>query len=608
MSTRILLTALFATALTMPALAQPATPPPAEQPAAAVADPVAVATASTEPAATAPATAPATVNRDKDTLSVDFPDEDIKTILRNVADLFELNIVVPDTLVGKTSIKLREVTWHQIFRVVLAPVGYTFVEEGNIIKVLSNELLQAEPVATEVFVINNAKASDIKPTIDGLVDAATGGKIYVDARSNALVITERPSRMGRIRSIIDQLDKATDQVMIESKFVEVTDRDIRNIGVNWASLGTGVKLGTNGVNQTFARNRDQSEQSGRTGFDSTNSNTSNTSGSNRSTTTNSGSTTLTEVSTTTPPASNVKTNNIVVTGTSPSIINTTTTTTDQPATTTNVTTTGTTGGPTSINDALSNSVQTGFGSALQSLTGLTNTGGTSRLASAVFSASEFNVVLTALKSQNNTKVVSNPTVVTLNNTEAQLNIAEEFPLPSYTYNEQTGRYAVSGFTYKAIGIILKVTPQVNARGIIKLNIEPEVSQRNGISNFGDAAIPIIGTRKAKTQVSLKDGYTMGIGGLIASLKQHGGTKVPVLGSIPVLGRLFSSKSVDDTASNLLIFVTAKTVSADGGTPEEIFDPRAIQATGMTRDDMPGFRSAKGAEVFAPVSAATDESK
>ena len=73
----------------------------------------------------------------KDTLSVDFPDEDIRTILRNVADLFELNIIIPESLQGKTSIKLRDVTWRQIFQNVLAPVGFTYVEDGNIIKIVS---------------------------------------------------------------------------------------------------------------------------------------------------------------------------------------------------------------------------------------------------------------------------------------------------------------------------------------------------------------------------------------------------------------------------------------------------------------------------------------
>src|SRR4051812_22064933 len=263
MSTRTILTALLTTALTMPVFAQ-------EAPAAAAPVAPAAAAAPTTPAAPA-ATATVqgaepvtgTVSRDKDTLSVDFPDEDIKTILRNVADLFELNLVVPDTLAGKTSIKLRDVTWRQIFQVVLSPVGYTYIEEGNIIKIVSNESLQQEPGATEVFVLNNAKASDIKPTIDGLVDAAGGGKIVIDNRSNALVITERPSRMGRIRVIIDQLDKATDQVMIETKFVEVTDRDVRNIGINWASL-QGMQVGVGKMQSTWVRSRGQDSTDGTT--------------------------------------------------------------------------------------------------------------------------------------------------------------------------------------------------------------------------------------------------------------------------------------------------------------------------------------------------------
>jgi type II secretory pathway component GspD/PulD (secretin) len=171
-----------------------------------------------------------------DTLSVDFPEEEIRNILRNVADLFELNLVIPESLQGKTTVKLRDVTWRQIFQVVLSPVGYTYVEDGSIIKIVSNESLQQEPTSTEVFVLNYARAADILPTITSLVDAAAGGKIVVDARSNALVITERPTRFNRIRPIIESLDRATDQVMIESKFVEVTDSDIKNLGANWASL------------------------------------------------------------------------------------------------------------------------------------------------------------------------------------------------------------------------------------------------------------------------------------------------------------------------------------------------------------------------------------
>ena len=596
MSTRTMLITLLATALTLPAVAQEV--PPAET---ATPAETAVTVEGAEPATN-------TVSRDRDTLSVDFPDEDIKTILRNVADLFELNLVVPDTLTGKTSIKLRDVTWRQIFQVVLAPVGYTYIEEGNIIKIVSNELLQQEPVATEVFILNNAKAADIKPTIDGLVDAATGGKILIDGRSNALVITERPSRMGRIRVIIDQLDKATAQVMIESQFVEVTDRDIRNIGVNWASLD-GVSLGARQLSQTFRRDRTQlfddttnsrasSSSAAANGNQSTNSNNRNAGTEARTSIGN----TATYVTGLDDPAtqiagaqfnpstgvvSNLPTTIPVVVTNS----NFTPATVTEPASadalnTFNASNTNTTssGTSTSISDVITNSLTNGASSAIDSLMGLTNAGGTSRITSAVFSASDFNIIVSALKTQNNTKVVSNPTVVTLNNTEAVLNIGSEFPIPSYTYNTERGTFEVSGFQYKPIGIILKVTPQVNAQGNIRLNLEPEVSQQNGETTFGGAGgatIPVIATRKVKTQISLKDGYTAGIGGLLTSNKNHGGTKVPVLGSIPVLGRLFSSKSVNDVSTNLLIFITAKTVNPDGAAPSEVFSPVALDSVGMT---------------------------
>lgn len=552
-------------------------------------------------------TVASSVTRDRDTLSVDFPDEDIKTILRNVADLFELNLVVPDTLAGKASIKLRDVTWRQIFQVVLSPVGYTYIEEGNIIKVVSNESLTLEPVSTEVFILNNAKALDIKPTVDGLVDPAVGGKIFIDSRSNALVITERPTRMGRIRSIVEQLDRATDQVMIESKFVEVTDRDIRDIGVNWAGLQN-LSLGAGQLSQTFNRGRGQSANNGQTSTttasDGQNNDTTNTTGANTSRTVSNtyvanptsissangsfGPTgtidpatgALTGLSTPvpaqlgvagfTPATSTIDSNgNVVTTPASYTSMNTVTNTAGN--TTGSATNSGTT-------NSLSNT--------LSSLVGLSNDATTSRLASAVFSASDFNIVISALKSRTNTKVVSNPTVVTLNNSEAVLNIGQEFPIPNYTYNAERGSFEVSGFTYKPIGVILKVTPQVNSQGLIRLSLEPEISQQADQTTFGGAggaSIPIISTRKAKTNISLKNGYTVGIGGLMSSQQSHGGTKVPVLGSIPVLGRLFSSKSVNDNSTNLLIFITAKTVNSDGALPGEVFSATSLQATEMSPD-------------------------
>ena len=108
----------------------------------------------------APAPRPAAA---RDVLSVDFPEEDIRNILRNVADLFELNIIVPESLKGRTTIKLRDVTWRQIFDSILQPAGFSYKEEGNIIKIVSNDALGQEPVTTDVFILNAAKAADLLP-------------------------------------------------------------------------------------------------------------------------------------------------------------------------------------------------------------------------------------------------------------------------------------------------------------------------------------------------------------------------------------------------------------------------------------------------------------
>jgi type IV pilus assembly protein PilQ len=537
-----------------------------------------VAIKATDDSAKGAATAAAVAKGAKDaagheTLSVDFPDEDVRNILRNVADLFELNIIMPETLQGKTTIKLRDVTWRQIFSNVLDPVNYTYVEDGNIIKIVTKESLNDEAVTTEIFLINYAKATDILPTISSLVDTAKG-KIVVDARSNSLVITERPTRMSRIRPIIEQLDRATDQVMIESKFVEVTNSDIKNIGVNWSSLSN-YQISAGNLQSTLSRNRGQTTSDGTTGNNGTSTNTSNgtTGSTNNSTnaTQNNGSNTTSSVTSTngTPTQTSTTGTNGALTSTS---------------------STGTTGGTTSsVTDTLSNT--------LSLVNSLTNTGDTSRAATALFSASQFNLVLSALQTLSDVKIVSNPTIVTLNNNEATINIGESDPLPNYTFNPQTGTQEVSGFTYKDIGIILKVKPQVNARGTILLTLSPEVSQKNGTLTFGAAQLPIIATRKANTVVSLKDGFTMGIGGLLSTQTTKSGSKVPVLGSLPGIGRLFRSDTTDKQGTNLIIFITAKTLSADGAPTEQVFESERVRELQMRREELPGHRD--GSDPFLP---------
>ena len=131
---------------------------------------------------------------DKDTLSVDFPDENIRNIIQNVADLFALRVVMPDTLRGKITIKLRDVTWRQIFQGVLEPVGYTFVEDGRVVNIVPVEKLAATQAKTDYVA---QPAERLKAEADAAqrrIDAAQGSP----GAEVKFAPAEAPREMARI--------------------------------------------------------------------------------------------------------------------------------------------------------------------------------------------------------------------------------------------------------------------------------------------------------------------------------------------------------------------------------------------------------------------------
>ncbi|MEO0510848.1 MAG: secretin N-terminal domain-containing protein [Verrucomicrobiota bacterium] len=443
----------------------------------------------------------------EETISVDFPDEDVRTILRNVADLFDLNLVIPDTLQGRTSVKLRNITWRQVFEVVLDPFGFTYVEDRNIILIKSIEELTTEPVDTRVFIANYSRAEELQGSIAPLVDAAAGGQIRVDSRSNALVITERPSRMNKIQEIIERLDRPTAQVMVETKFVEVTDSDIKNIGVNWASLsGYGVSAGP--FQRDWGRTRTRSDA-----------------------------------------------DTFVLTD----------------------------------DDGFSSDDGVSFEDATTLTEDLSRLASTTRTDSAVFSAETFSVVLSALEELRDVELVSNPTVVVLNNEEAYFQVGQDYPIREFEFNPETGQIEPGDLEKEELGITLRVTPSANAAGMINLDVEPRVTTLVGtIQTIAGLEDPLIEVKTTKTKVTIKDGFTLALGGLTERTNTSNSNQVPVLGKLPGVGRLFNSTSDNLDLRNLIIFITAKTLNPDGSTYEDIVDPRMLDEMGIVPSELPGY--------------------
>lgn len=481
---------------------------------------------------------------DTDMISVDFPNEEIRTVLRNVADLYMLNIVIPEDLQGTTSIKLRDVSWKQIFTVVLEPIGYTYIEEGNIIQIISNDTLNFEPPITDIFMLNYAEASDIAATVTNMVDAEKGGRVQIDARTNGLIVTERQSRMSTIRQVIERLDKPTLQVMIETRFVEVTNQDVSKIGVKWNSLEE-FEVKAEGISRGY------SDLDTRVGT--------NTRGTENNTEDNFGEVDLSVGDASISGVPGSRNGQFVNNLTGQTLL-----------------------------DASTTSGTNLQQSAIRNLTDLVHGGNLQRTTSAIFSTSQIGYIFSALKTQGNSRLVSHPTVVTLNNQEAEISIGEQFPIPNYQYNEERGSFEVAGFEYKDIGVILKVKPSVNNEGLITLRVNPEVSSRTGEREFGGASgasIPIISTRRTETQISLKDGYTMGLGGLLQASSIEEESKVPLLHKIPGLGAAFRHKEKDGQKMNLLIFITAKILSSEDSDFEDVFSQSQMEDVGIDPDSI-----------------------
>lgn len=172
-----------------------------------------------------------------------------------------------------------------------------------------------------------------------------------------------------------------------------------------------------------------------------------------------------------------------------------------------------------------------------------------------------------LRERKNTKLVANPRVVTLSNLKATINVGKVLSLPTYERNETSGKMEITGWEKQNVGVVLEVTPQVSPDGHIKLKLRPEVSSLVGYASTRDNVNegPITSTRTVETEVQIKDGQTVVIGGLVKDESLTNVKKIPILGDLPIIGFLFTRKEVSSTASptektDLLIFVTARIIN------------------------------------------------
>ncbi len=197
-------------------------------------------------------------------------------------------------------------------------------------------------------------------------------------------------------------------------------------------------------------------------------------------------------------------------------------------------------------DAATNGKSTAAAAALSSFNGI----------AAGFYSGNWGGLVTALTSSGKSNILATPSIVTLDNKEAAINVGQEVPVITGSQANTVGG-VYSTVERKTIGTKLKVTPQINDGDSVLLDIEHEVSSvAQGAS--GDASANSLGatfnTRTIKNAVMVKSGETVVLGGLLNNQTSESVYKVPVLGDIPLLGYLFRYNSTSTSKQNLMVFI------------------------------------------------------
>jgi len=171
----------------------------------------------------------------------------------------------------------------------------------------------------------------------------------------------------------------------------------------------------------------------------------------------------------------------------------------------------------------------------------------------------FAVLLQALAADRSTNVLSTPSLVTLDNQEAQIHVGQNVPFVTGQYTNTGSTAGVTNpfqtIQRQDVGIKLKVKPQINEGNSIKLDIEQEVSSL--VTDKVGTADVVTNTRSLKTSVMIEDRNVLVLGGLIDETLTDNQQKVPLLGDIPIIGALFRSQGTQKVKRNLMIFLHPK---------------------------------------------------
>ena len=452
-------------------------------------------------------------------LSLNFQNIEVRALLQVIADFTSFNVVTSDSVTGGVTLRLKDVPWDQALDIILQSKGLGVRKAGNVLWIAPKEELVAkeqleleskkktaelEPVRTQSFQLNYARADEVARGLSGQAGAgASGGaagagagggsaaagaqaqrilsargSVIFESRTNQLFVTDIPAKLEEVQALIAKIDIPVRQVLIEARIVEADDRFGRTLG---------VKLGASDL---------RGVQGGIPGYSVGGGNYLTIGGNYNA----AGSQTLQ------PGATNAFSNTQFV---------------NLPAN--------------SVNSVFSGAA------ALPSF------------ALSLFSpaANRFlNLELSALEADGKGKIISSPRVITADQTKALIEQGTELP-----YQVATSSGATS-IQFRKANLKLEVKPQITPEGsvIMVLDINKDSVGQSTPQGFA------IDTKHVQTEVLVENGGTVVIGGIFTQTESVDVNKVPLLGDVPYVGALFRNTTKVATKTELLIFITPKIVT------------------------------------------------
>jgi len=165
-----------------------------------------------------------------------------------------------------------------------------------------------------------------------------------------------------------------------------------------------------------------------------------------------------------------------------------------------------------------------------------------------------------LETSGKARIVANPHLAALDNQKATIKVGDRIPINQQTIVSGTSNAVTTTSQYIDTGVLLTVTPQINAGGLVTMDVSAEVSNPGATTAVGEA--PPINTRSIQTILKVPTNQTMVMGGLIKDTKSQDNSGLPLLSRIPFIGGLFGDQTLVDNRSELVLFITPRVIESE----------------------------------------------